>query len=101
MNNPVLPIMEHLAFSVANNSTNPVIALTEALAETPALPVKIGVKIKTIRLQKHMTQNQLATVCDFEKASMSRIESGQSNPTLRTLNKISNALEVPLVELFY
>jgi len=93
--------MEHLAFSVANNSTNPVIALTEALAETPALPVKIGVKIKTIRLQKHMTQNQLATVCDFEKASMSRIESGQSNPTLRTLNKISNALEVPLVELFY
>jgi transcriptional regulator with XRE-family HTH domain len=47
-----------------------------------------------------MTQNDLAIACDFEKASMSRIESGQSNPTVRTLHRISLALEIHIGELF-
>jgi transcriptional regulator with XRE-family HTH domain len=47
-----------------------------------------------------MTQNELAMECEFEKASMSRIESGQSNPTIRTLYKISDALDVHIGELF-
>lgn len=47
-----------------------------------------------------MTQNDLAIECNFEKATMSRIESGKSNPTVRTLVKISNALHIHLSELF-
>lgn len=38
--------------------------------------------------------------CDFEKASLSRIESGQANPTIRTLYKLSKALDVPIAEFF-
>ena len=64
------------------------------------LLVRMGEKIKAIRLSKNMTQNQLAMECDFEKASLSRIESGLSNPTIRTLNKISEALDVPLANFF-
>ena len=64
------------------------------------LLVRIGRRIKTIRIEKKMSQQDLAIACDFEKASMSRIESGKSNPTLLTLKKISSALEVPIVELF-
>jgi len=64
------------------------------------LLAKLGERIKAIRTGKSMTQNQLAMECDFEKASLSRIESGLSNPTIRTLNKISTALDVPLSDLF-
>lgn len=64
------------------------------------LQIKLGEKIRTIRLQRKMTQNDLAIACDFEKASMSRIESGRANPTVRTLNKISKALEIKIGELF-
>jgi transcriptional regulator with XRE-family HTH domain len=59
----------------------------------------IGLKIKEIRVRKNMTQYELAVRCEFEKASMSRIESGKTNPTVLTLRKISRALEVPVSEL--
>ncbi len=59
----------------------------------------LGTKIKQIRAEKRMSQNALANLCNFEKASMSRIESGQTNTTLLTLNKISSALDVHISEL--
>jgi transcriptional regulator with XRE-family HTH domain len=63
------------------------------------LLASVGMKIKKIRAEKKMSQNELANLCNFEKASMSRIESGQTNTTLLTLRKISTALEVPISEL--
>jgi putative transcriptional regulator len=68
--------------------------------EEPHLLVKLGDRIKEIRVRKNMSQNDLAIECDFEKASMSRIESGQANPTVRTLYKICKALDIKMVELF-
>ena len=47
-----------------------------------------------------MSQYQLAVMCGFEKASMSRLESGQSNATILTLLKVSKALDVPLHNFF-
>lgn len=64
------------------------------------LLVKLGNRIKAIRKRKGMSQNELALECDFEKASMSRIEAGLTNTTIRTLFKISRALDVPMAELF-
>lgn len=64
------------------------------------LLTQIGAKIKELRTTKNMTQNELAMRCKFEKASMSRIETGQTNPTIRTLFKISTALEVQISDLF-
>lgn len=64
------------------------------------LLLKLGEKIKSIRISKNLTQNELAMECDFEKASLSRLESGQANPTIRTLYKLSKALDVPIAEFF-
>lgn len=47
-----------------------------------------------------MTQNELAIACEFEKASLSRLESGQTNPTVKTLHRICKVLEVDIAELF-
>jgi len=60
----------------------------------------IGLRIKKIRTDKRLTQYDLASRCDFEKASMSRIESGRTNATLLTLYKISKALETPMAQFF-
>lgn len=60
----------------------------------------LGVRIKELRLKKKITQNELAMLCNFEKASMSRIESGKTNITITTLHKIGSALNVELGEFF-
>ncbi len=60
----------------------------------------LGQRIKRIRLEKNMSQTLLASKCGIEKANLSRIESGQANPTVLTLLKISASLEVPVLEFF-
>ena len=62
--------------------------------------IGLGNRIRELRLKNKMSQNDLAMLCNFEKATMSRIESGKSNPTVRTLIIISRALDVHIVELF-
>ena len=61
--------------------------------------VGLGARIRELRRDKDMTQNDLALQCDFEKASMSRIEAGKTNITVLTLHKISKALDVDITEL--
>lgn len=59
----------------------------------------IGEKIRFIRESKGITQQDLAAACNFEKANMSRIEAGRTNPTISTLYKISQALGVKITDL--
>jgi len=40
-----------------------------------------GKKIKHARINKNMTQDDLALKCNFEKARVSRIENGRANLT--------------------
>ncbi len=61
--------------------------------------VLIGKKIKELRQAKNLTQQALADECDMEKPNLSRIENGNTNPTVRSLWRISNALGVTLKDL--
>jgi transcriptional regulator with XRE-family HTH domain len=67
--------------------------------ESSSLLNELGAKIRMIRLTKNMTQNQLAINCNFEKSSMSKIESGQVNLSYITLYRISRGLDVHIREL--
>jgi transcriptional regulator with XRE-family HTH domain len=60
---------------------------------------KIGTRIREIRENKGISQQDLASTCNFEKANMSRIEAGRTNFTISTLYKISQALEITIAEL--
>jgi transcriptional regulator with XRE-family HTH domain len=60
---------------------------------------EIGARIKKLRIEKNISQNELAMMCEFEKASMSRIESGQTNTTILTLRKICHALDLHVCDL--
>jgi transcriptional regulator with XRE-family HTH domain len=61
--------------------------------------IKLGENISKIRKEKGITQIELGHRCDFDRSNMRRIESGRTNPTILTLKKISEGLEVSLEEL--
>ena len=63
------------------------------------LQQKIGQRIRFLRESKGISQQNFAAICNFEKANLSRIEAGRTNPTVSTLYKISQALETTLSEL--
>lgn len=61
---------------------------------------KVGKRIAEIRIEKNISQQDLASKCNFEKSNMSRLEKGNSNATLSTLEKVCEALQIDLIELF-
>jgi transcriptional regulator with XRE-family HTH domain len=57
---------------------------------------KIGRRIRELREQRKMTLRQLAAVAGMHHTYMHRIEKGEMSPTIRTLQKIANALSAEL-----
>ncbi len=60
----------------------------------------IGAKVKEIRSKRGITQDQLSERMDINSKYLSSIERGKENPTLNTLIKLSQSLEVNLDEIF-
>ncbi|WP_089053931.1 helix-turn-helix domain-containing protein [Flavobacterium oncorhynchi] len=65
-----------------------------------SLQQKVGKRIQEIRIEKNISQQDLAAKCNFEKSNMSRLEKGNANATLSTLEKVCDALQVDYIELF-
>jgi len=61
---------------------------------------KLGLRIKEFRKQRGFTQEQLAELVDMEQNSISVIESGRNFPTLVTLEKIADVLNVDISDFF-
>ncbi len=61
--------------------------------------MNIGDNIKRVREAKNLTQKEVIMAIDMGAAMYSRIESGKTEPSLTTLEKIAKALGVSLVEL--
>ena len=55
---------------------------------------KVGENIRKVRKSKGMTQEQLAEVSRLDPKSIIAMESGNRNPTLKTLHRIALALKV-------
>lgn len=60
----------------------------------------IAKKIKQIREAKGMTAKEVISAVDMGAAMYSRIETGKTEPSLTTLEKIAKALGVKLSDLF-
>ena len=50
--------------------------------------------------EKGITQRQLASMTGITQAAISQIATGTSDPSMSTLVKIANALDIPLRDLF-
>jgi transcriptional regulator with XRE-family HTH domain len=53
---------------------------------------KLGNNIKRLRRQKNLSQEQLALEAKLDLTSVSEIESGLRNPSIKTLLKLAKAL---------
>ena len=60
----------------------------------------LGERMKYVRRHYKMSQRELCNRLDMDDGSLRRIESGRTNPTLKTLHKVAQSLCVPLYVLF-
>lgn len=62
---------------------------------------QVGKKVQKIRTLKGLSQVDLVGKMEgnIDTTNISRIESGRTNPTLLTLYRLAQALEVPISEL--
>ena len=57
-------------------------------------------RLKTFRLLKDMTQEQLANLVGVRRETIMRLEKAQYNPSLKLAVDISRAVETPIEEIF-
>ncbi len=62
--------------------------------------MNIGHKIKQLRIQKNLTQEELASRCELTKGFLSQLENDISSPSIATLEDILEALGSSLPEFF-
>ncbi len=59
----------------------------------------VGLKIRELREDKNLSLQEFSDKIDIEYNNLIRIEKGRTNPTLGTLIKISQALDVKIRDL--
>ncbi|MDY4920599.1 MAG: helix-turn-helix transcriptional regulator [Phascolarctobacterium sp.] len=60
----------------------------------------VGNRLKLLRIQKGLGQNEVAKKMGISQAHLSNIEGGRSNITLSNLLKLHDVLEVTMADLF-
>ena len=58
-----------------------------------------GKRVRQLRIQKNMTQEQFAQKCDLHKNYIGMIERGERNPSLINIEIIACTFEISLSEL--
>lgn len=61
----------------------------------------LGTKLREIRIQRSLTQQQISERSGLPSSQISRIENGYRLPSLETLERITAALAIPISDLFY
>ena len=60
----------------------------------------VGKRIRELRIRKHLSQEKIALRAEITTAYLGQIERGEKNPTVKSVEQISNALGISLSELF-
>lgn len=60
-----------------------------------------GLALKRARVAQGLSQEHLAALAGVERGFVGKIERGEANPSLTTLEKLAKALKRPLSELIY
>lgn len=70
------------------------------LKEKLKLQKKFGEHLAKLRKAKGLSAADLARVCEMERSSIARLETGRINPSLFVLNKLSKGLDIEIDDLF-
>lgn len=61
---------------------------------------KLGLKIRIERQKQKISQEKLAELANLNRNFVGMIERGETNVTVKNLENIANALNIPIQELF-
>ena len=64
------------------------------------IPAELGKRIRTLRKLKRLTIEELGEKAGIGYKFLSEVERGKANPSLDTLTKIADALEIEVSALF-
>ena len=64
--------------------------------EKPAANVMVGNAVAAARARKALSQKELSDLTGIDQSDLSTIERGIANPSVNTLNRIAEALEMEL-----
>lgn len=62
--------------------------------------LRLGERVKEIRIQKGMTQTELANKIGKDHPSINKLENGKVNPSYYFLYEVANGLGVDVKEFF-
>lgn len=65
-----------------------------------AIQRRMGRNIERLRRRQRLSQDDLADRLDVEQSYISKIELGKRSPSLKTMCRIAEALNVDIQELF-
>ena len=71
---------------------------TNTKENTPIITVQIGKKIKKLRLEHNLSQEQLALEAGIDRSYVGQIERFEKNVTVVTLQKIAKSLGLTINE---
>jgi transcriptional regulator with XRE-family HTH domain len=61
----------------------------------------IGERLRDLRAQKNLSQGDIEKKTGLLRCYISRVENGHTVPAVQTLEKMANALDVPMYQLFF
>ncbi|MBI2833019.1 MAG: helix-turn-helix transcriptional regulator [Acidobacteria bacterium] len=64
------------------------------------LTTRIGERLRALRLERGLTQEQLGERADLSYKFIGEVERGDANPTVGTLDMLATALGVTIAEFF-
>ena len=61
---------------------------------------QLGARIRLIRRELHLSQQECAALCHIDRAHMSRLERGFPNASVLHLAKLAHGLGIEIADLF-
>ena len=77
----------------------PMAATNGTHAQEPVLK-QLGARIRLIRRELHLSQQECAALCQIDRAHMSRLERGFPNASVLHLAKLARGLGIEIADLF-
>lgn len=69
------------------------------MPQAPDILILFGTNLRRIRKDKGFSQRELSSRCNIDNADISRMENGDINITLKTLQQLADAMDISVLEL--
>jgi transcriptional regulator with XRE-family HTH domain len=69
------------------------------VADQDPVQLLVGRALRSVRLQRGMTQERLAAACGMHPTYVSDIERGTRNPSWKAIVRLARGLEVPVATI--